>query len=386
MSGRFDLIVAGAGPAGSSCAERAAELGLRVAVFEKETFPRSKPCAGGLTSRALGLLGSSVDSVIHHRIRTSELSIGPRVTVTWTGRDTIIATTTRKELDQYLAERAISAGARVEFGTAVDSAIDLGGHVEITAGSRGLSATYLVAADGVRGRLRGMVGIPSLRLSGAAYARVFPDTPSALEPFLDRVIIDVGVGRRGYGWIFPKKDHLNVGVCGEAPLSSDYIRDVDRFIEQRGLSSWMVEGHFARSTPGAAAPGSLAKGRILVVGDAAGLADPITGEGISHSIATGRLAAEAVRQALEGGDEASTIYRGRAVAKILPVINHSRRFGGLLHTLGPGPLSAGLRIPGMAALLESWLPRLGYASEGGRLTIDRSGRGRRTARHAKSPT
>ncbi len=379
MSGQFDLIVVGAGPAGSSCAERAAKLGLRVVVFEKEVFPRSKPCAGGLTSRVLRLLDSSIDGIIHHNIRTSEFLVGPRVTVTWTGRDTTIATTTRKELDQYLAERAISAGARVEFGVAVDSAIDLGAHVEVTAGSRSLSAPYLVAADGVRGCLKGMVGIPSLRLSGAAYARVFPNTFSDLEPFLDRAIIDAGVRRGGYGWIFPKRDHLNVGVCGGAALGPDYIRDVDRFIEQRGLGSWRVEGHFARPTPAAVGSASLAKRRVLVVGDAAGLADPITGEGISHSIASGRLAAESIRQALNGGDDASTIYRGRAVAEILPVISHSIRLGRFLHALGPGPLSAGLRIPGMAAFLESWMPRLGHASEGGRLTIDASGRGRRTA-------
>ncbi len=386
MSERFDLIVVGAGPAGSSCAERAARLGLRVAVFEKETFPRSKPCAGGLTSRALGLLGSSANKVIHHNIRTSEFSVGPRVTVKWTGRDTIIATTTRKEFDQYLAERAVSAGARVEFGAAVNSAIDLGAHVEIMAGSRSLSAAYLVAADGVRGRLMGMAGMPPLKLSGAAYARVFPNTSSDLEPFLDRVIIDATVRGGGYGWIFPKKDHLNIGVCGGATLGPDHVRDVDRFIEQHGLGSWRVEGHFARPTPAAVGSASLAKGRILVVGDAAGLADPITGEGISHSIASGRMAAEAIREALDGGDDASTTYRGRAVAEILPVISHSIRLGRFLHALGPGPLSAGLRIPGMAGLLEFWMPRMGHASVGGRLTIDASSRGRRTAPHVKSPT
>ncbi len=373
MNKRFDLIVVGAGPAGSSCAERAAELGLLVAVFEKAVFPRSKPCAGGLTSRALGLLGPSVNSIIHYNFRTSEFSVGPRVTVTWTGRDTTVATTSRKELDQYLAERAIRAGARVEFGAAVDSVTDAGERVEIVVGSRTLSAPHLVAADGVRGSIRGMVGMPPLGLSAAAYARVFPETSSALDPFLDRVIIDARVRSGGYGWIFPKRDHLNVGVCGRAALGLDYIRDVDRFIEQRGLSSWRVEGRFARPTPAEAGPGSLAKGRILVVGDAAGLADPVTGEGISHSIASGRLAAESIRQALDSGDEASTIYRRRAVAEILPVINHSKQLGGFLHALGPGPLSAGLRIPGMAALLESWMPRLGHASEGGRLTIDTKG-------------
>ncbi|MBC8450796.1 geranylgeranyl reductase family protein [bacterium] len=373
MNERFDLIVVGAGPAGSSCAERAAELGLRVAVFEKAEFPRSKPCAGGLSSRALGLLGSSVYSIIHHSVRISEISVGPRVTVTWTGRDTTVATTSRKEFDQYLAERAMRAGARVEFGAAVDSVTDLGDRVEIVVGSRTLCASHLVAADGVRGSIRGMVGMPTLRLSAAAYARVFPDRSSALEPFLDRVIIDGDVCRGGYGWIFPKRDHLNIGVCGTAALGQDYIRDVDRFIERRGLSSWRVEGHFARPTPAEVKKAGLAKGRILVVGDAGGLADPITGEGISHSIESGRQAAEAIAEAEGGGWDASMIYRRRVVLEILPVLNHTRRLGRLLRALGPGPLSLGLRIPGAAAKLESWMPRLGHASEGGVLSIDTEG-------------
>ncbi len=373
MNERFDLIVVGAGPAGSSCAERAAELGLRVAVFEKAVFPRSKPCAGGLSSRALGLLGPSVNSIIHHKLRTSEISIGRRVTVTWTGRDTSVATTSRKELDQYLAERAIRAGARVEFGAAVDSVTDLGDRVEIVVGSRTLSAPHLVAADGVRGSIRGMVGMPTLRLSAAAYARVFPDRSSDLEPFLDRVMIDGDACRGGYGWIFPKRDHLNIGVCGTAPLGPDYIRDADRFIEKRGLSSWRMEGHFARPTPAEVKQAGLAKGRILVVGDAAGLADPITGEGISYSIASGRLAAEAASEAEGGGWEASTVYRRRAAREIVPVLNQTRRLGRFVRALGPGPMSLGLRIPGAAAKLESWMPRLGYASEGGVLSIDTKG-------------
>jgi len=116
----FDLVVVGAGPAGASCARRAAELGLSVAVLEKDVFPRAKPCAAGLPAAGLARVGAIALPALHREFRTVEIVLGDRTTLVWTGAEVCIATTTREELDAALADAARSAGARIEFGTRVE--------------------------------------------------------------------------------------------------------------------------------------------------------------------------------------------------------------------------------------------------------------------------
>ncbi|MCD4690029.1 NAD(P)/FAD-dependent oxidoreductase [bacterium] len=160
VSEHHDLIVVGAGPAGSACAEKAAKCGLNVRVFERARFPRPKPCAAGLSSIALGLLGDSVIDIIHCRMSTVEVHVTPRVTVTWHGDHTVTATTTRRELDARLVELAVDAGAEVVFGTAVSGIRIKRGAVEVDAGDRRATAAWVVLADGANGRLGRKLGLP----------------------------------------------------------------------------------------------------------------------------------------------------------------------------------------------------------------------------------
>jgi geranylgeranyl reductase family protein len=367
-----DVVVAGAGPAGASCARRAAELGLRVVLLERERFPRPKHCAAGLSMRALALLGPAAAKVVHREFRTVELVLGARTTLVWTSGPTVIATTTRLELDAFLAEAAAAAGARLECGAAAESVAVEGPMVSVGAGPRTWRARYLVAADGARGAFRGRCSARSVSMSSAAYVRAYPPPGHPREPDRDRITFDLRRCRRGYGWVFPKRDHLNVGVYTQRAMAGDLVTDVRALLAERGLSAWRTEGPFAFPVPAGPRGAEAAVARVLFVGDAAGLADPVTGEGISHAIVSGRAAAESVAEALGSTASAETLYARRVETEIGPEVNALRGIGNVFYALGPAAADRILAAaPARAALLRfgPWY-RLGAGA--GRLSVEKT--------------
>jgi geranylgeranyl reductase family protein len=366
----YDLIVVGAGPAGSSCARRAAELGLSPLVLEKATFPRPKPCASGLSARALARLGSEVDPILHERIDTMRIDLGAGTRLRWRGAACILATTTRRELDPLLAGLAAAAGARLEFGRRVSAVVPDEGAVTVTAGSERLRARFVVGADGPWSVVRRSTGLASPPHGGAIYVRAFPRDPGLLSPFEGSITLDAAAARRGYAWIFPKRDHLNVGVYRQAPLSADLVGALDAFLTRRTLGAWTLEGPYAFPIPTAVRGDALGRGRVILAGDAAGLADPITGEGISHAIASGRVAAEAIADAVASGGAPASAYRRRLLHGVLPEVNAVRAAGNVCYSLGPRVVALVVRAP----VLRSALVRLGpwgrLGPEGGRLVVE----------------
>ncbi len=375
MSENCDLIIIGAGPAGSACAEAAAARGLRVRAFDRARFPRTKPCAAGLTSHALRLLGEAIAPVIHRRHDTVEMRITPSVRGTWRSSHTVVATTTRRELDLFLVERARAAGAQVELGRGVFDVTPTADGVEIiTAGER-LSASYAVLAEGAKGRFRSRLGMRQLELGGAAYVRLFPGSAAESGLLAGGIILDACTRRRGYGWVFPKNDHINVGVCGVEPPGRDYLRDVERLVRELGLESWRREGPFAGFVPRTTGSPDHAIGRVLAVGDAAGLVDPITGEGIAYAVQSGRVAAEVVADVVErgakaeGGLDAAVRYRERITGEVMPNLTLLGPLVRRLQVVGPRVVGALLSVRPVASAVERWVPGSPYTA-GGTLTID----------------
>ena len=338
MSESFDVIVVGAGPAGSSCARRAAELGLSVTVLEKSTFPRSKPCGAGLTERSLRLL--NVD-----------IAFGRHLSLVVAGRETLMATTTRAEFDALLLRAAEAAGAGVEFGRAVTDLEREGEGVRVSVGGDSMTARHVVVADGARGAGRRMLGLSPLTMGGGIYVRVFPGAGGLPELPGGRVLLDPTAARRGYGWVFPKGDHLNIGVFSQCELSTKLKRDLEAFVALQGFGAWRSEGPFAFPIPVGRPADALGTDRVLFAGDAAGLVNPVTGEGISAAILSGRLAAEAVSESLDTGQAVSASYTRRIQAEVVPMTDGSRKKGDFVYGLGPGFLKLVARTPGLKAVV-----------------------------------
>ena len=355
MNEAFDVIVVGAGPAGSSCARRVADLGLSVTVLEKSTFPRSKPCGGGLTERALRLLNGEQTPVERQRFDTVEIAFDRHLSLLASGREVFIATTTRAEFDALLAREAEAAGARIEFGRAVTGLEHDGEGVRVRVGSESLTARHVVVADGARGAGRHMLGLTPLLMGGGIYVRAFPGSDGLPELLGGRVLFDLTAAKRGYGWVFPKGDHVNVGVFSQCELSARLRRDLDAFVALRGLGGWRREGPFAFPIPVGRPADALGTERVLFAGDAAGLVNPVTGEGISAAILSGRLAAEAVSESLDTGRAVSALYARRVKAEVIPMTDGSRKKGDRVYSLGPGFLKLVARTPVVKGMIaHAW--------------------------------
>ena len=117
---RFDVLVVGAGPAGSASAIHLARAGARVLLADKARFPRDKPCGGGLTGRALKHVPCDVDPVVEHVVDRMVVRVGYRRKLVRQTGEPLIDMTQRRRLDQHLAEQAVAAGADFRDGVAVD--------------------------------------------------------------------------------------------------------------------------------------------------------------------------------------------------------------------------------------------------------------------------
>ncbi|HXY17515.1 MAG TPA: geranylgeranyl reductase family protein [Gaiellaceae bacterium] len=307
---RVDVLVVGAGPAGSATAIHLARGGARVLLAERARFPRDKPCGGGLTGRALRAAPCSVEPVVERVVDTFELRLryGSRF-----ARDCgkpMILMTQRRRLDAHLAEQAVAAGAELRQEARVDEVAIGEQGIRARVGDALVHADVLVGADGANGIVAKAAGLGEGIVRGVALeGNVSWD---ALDPdrYRNRAVVELGVVPGGYGWVFPKGDHANIGVGGwgsEGPRLRDHLSRLAA-AHHVGLDQLSdLKGHRLPMRPLGAAP---AVGRVLLVGDAAGLVDPLSGDGMYEAFVSGRLAAEAI---LAGEPEAYAAHLADAL-------------------------------------------------------------------------
>lgn len=289
-----DVLVVGAGPAGSSTAIRLAGAGARVLLADRARFPRDKPCGGGLTGRALRQAPCDVSPVVEHVVDRFMLRLRYGTSFRRQHSTPLIRMTQRRLLDELLAQEAARAGADFRDGVRVSGIeIDETG-VTATVGGDRIRAGVLVGADGANGVVARAVGIEPGIVHGVAIEGNVSWERLRRTPFESTAWIELGTVPGGYGWVFPKGDHANLGVGGwggEGPRLRDHL---DRLARAHGLTGddlTEVRGH---RLPMRRLGGSPQTGRALLVGDAAGLVDPLSGDGMYEAFTSGKLAAEAI--------------------------------------------------------------------------------------------
>lgn len=289
----YDAIVVGAGPAGAHLAYLLARSGRHVALLDKARFPRDKVCGGGLSRKALALLDFDITRIAHRWVSGAFLTFQNRSAVVKDLGYAAGCMVLRRELDQALLDRACRAGADYFGETAF---LDLREQREdvVVATSRGpLRGRRLFAADGVASAVRRKVfGRDLVEYVPVLEALVELPQP-ALAGFGERVVFDFGSMRNGYAWIFPKRDHLNVGVY--APFGGTALtRQLSAFLERYPA----LRQRRRLTTLGYAIPlrnrrDLFERGRVALLGDAAGLVECVFGEGIYFALKSATLAARA---------------------------------------------------------------------------------------------
>jgi len=301
---RFDVMVVGAGPAGSAAAMHLARGGARVLLVDKARFPRDKPCGGGLTGRALKHAPCEVEPVVEHVVDRFVLRAGYGRKLARTGGRPLIRMTQRRRLDLHLAEQAAAAGADFRDGARVDEISVDGEKPTARVGGRPVRATWVVGADGANGVVARASGLGDGIVRGVALeGNVAWGT---LDPtrYRGTAWVELGVVPGGYGWVFPKGDHANLGVGGWLDEGPRLRAHLDRLAREHDLDSGALSEVRGHRLPMRRLGAAAARGRVLLVGDAAGLVDPLSGDGIYEAFVSARLAAEAILAASPAGYEA----------------------------------------------------------------------------------
>ena len=340
------ISIIGAGPAGAMAAIRLARAGASVSLLDP-SHPREKPCGGGLTRRALALVSDiidigSLDAVVARSARVEpSMDGGDRCAARATADvplvdrgttpDSSLVVVSRAVFDRALVDAAIHAGARLIPEKAVD-VFRRGTAMVVRTDRQEYEAEHVLGADGATSLLRRKLAAPFTRaqLSVAAGFFVHGVTNSAIA-------IKPMTEQPGYLWSFPRRDHLAVGICAHANqrvTSRELLAQSRSWIEQRGLHRHSVLKPYAWPIPSIGFEDALhmrsAGPGWMLLGDAAGLVDPLTREGIYYALLSGQWAAEAIAGSV--APQAAALYAERLRAEVQPELARAARLSSLFFT------------------------------------------------------
>jgi geranylgeranyl reductase family protein len=335
---RWDVVVVGAGPAGLAAAHAAATRGARTLVLERAEHPRYKTCGGGLLGTSQAAL-TDITFPVREHVHQATFSLRGRHAFTRTAAGApLLAMVQRDEFDAALCQRAVAAGAVVRQRATVRTVSESVDSVRLRlADGEEITGRVVVGADGSAGVTGRHVGVEHDQVDLGLEVDV-PTPEAERSRWHGRLLIDWGPLPGSYGWVFPKGDLLTVGVIaarGRGDQTRSYLDGLRARLGLAGVAPVHDTGHLTRCRTERS---PLRRGRVLVAGDAAGLLEPWTREGISFALRSGALAgAAAAAGTLE-------VYESTVESVLGPTMRAGRRLLRLFER-HPGACHAALRTP-----------------------------------------
>lgn len=313
---KYDVTIVGAGPAGSTTAKFLSEKGFKTLLIDKEKFPRDKPCGGGLPLRVLKRFPYVVNDKIIEAYSSSGTVFSPSLQhqIEIHKNTPIIAMTLRKKFDFELVKFATDAGTVFQDGTPV-SAVQISNDTAQVTVDQGktIDSELIVGADGVNSAIARTQGLRSRGTKrGICILQEFEVDEKIMDDYFKKsrhVYIHSRFKTvQGYGWVFPKKQHLNIGFgiiqvdktqqqklnllkCYQEYIALLKEEDlIPQHLKEEPVKGGALLTHPLEKTYG---------DRLLLVGDAAGFINPLSGEGIYYAMVSGQIAAEVIAEALE---------------------------------------------------------------------------------------
>jgi geranylgeranyl reductase family protein len=320
-----DVIIVGTGLSGATLAYELVKRGIGVLVIEKEKFPRYKCCAGGVTSKAAKLLDFDISGVVEDVV--SEVSFTFNLGSPYLGQHSqpLIYTVMRDGFDYFLVTRAQQLGAVLMDGQMVTSIQTGADWVDVSTADDIFHCRLVVGADGaysIVARELGM-GRSMEYIAGIESEIVVPE--EELAKWKSRVQIDLGCIPGGYAWVFPKRNHLSIGAGCLASRARHLDRHYQKFVNSLSIGSYTIVKSSSHLVPTCTKGEIVWQDKVLLLGDAAGLADPLTGEGIYNAIRSAQLAAPVIENCLASGRAGLQDYQEIVEKKIVSELRIARK-------------------------------------------------------------
>jgi geranylgeranyl reductase family protein len=342
----YDVAVVGSGPAGAMSALSLAREGVRVVVIEKENLPRRKTCGGGVVRKARELLPVEVTGAIERECHVAEVNlVSAPLHFTSKREEPMVSMTMRENFDFLLISAAKEAGAEVRERCLVQDVSIHADKVEVVTNNGSLFSGFVVAADGAKSIVAKKSGWKETRNLAPALECEVAVSDESLESLSGAVRFDFGLIPSGYAWTFPKKDHLCMGVLSMRPGPMKLNRIFEQYLELINLDGVLTIKRRGSLIPVSPRKDGFVQNKVLLTGDAAGLVDPVLGEGITSAILSGMIAAKALLQGALDEGKVKAFYEYELSRKILQELRLGRALAKLIYDY-PGLLRRLLALYG----------------------------------------
>jgi menaquinone-9 beta-reductase len=392
----YDVVVVGAGPGGSNAAKVALSNGLSVAQFDAQGFPRRKPCGGGMTIKACKALEFDMAPVTRGEFQTVQFNVFERRINQFTNRSAVVMRMVEREhFDHWLVEQNRQSDSFSFFENEKVLQVEFAdGRFVVGTAQRKVRSRFLVGADGAYSIVNKKFGITTPKGFAVAVEIVIPRDQATLNPETPPCF-DFGAVESGYGWVFPKDDHWNVGIYS-VKKSTTLKEDLARYVSAKGftLRSNPFSSFVGHQFPYGGFKVRVPEAPVFLVGDAGGFGDPIMGEGIYHAIESGRIAGQSIVDCAQGSATHRDYYKRlrksvlsdtfvtyiigsefyRSLNKAVTILENPLVWRPLMQGYGEGRNFTGIVKRGGLLLAQSfWRKSLGYQRTGASLPFSFTG-------------
>ncbi|MDE0534938.1 MULTISPECIES: geranylgeranyl reductase family protein [unclassified Tenacibaculum] len=321
MKQHYDVAVIGSGPSGASTAFYLAQKGISTVIIEKETLPRYKTCGGGFVFRGRKNLPFDIKEVVEKEFHTVDIYLGEKLHFKTHREEPTISMIMRDSFDNLITQKAKEFGATLLENHKLKGLTFSDDIITLETSQGNFTANFVIAADGALSPTAKMAGwkedtrklIPALEYEVEVSDEDF-------ERLSKEVRFDIDAIPNGYAWNFPKKKHLSIGVASARRTKINLKEYYQEYLKTLGITNIVSESQHGFQIPVAPRTDGFVKNNVFLIGDAAGFADPITAEGISNAIYSGKLAAEAIIESEKKSELAEKLYLEKISENLLPEI------------------------------------------------------------------
>jgi len=332
----FDVAIIGSGPSGASTAFYLAEKGISTVIIEKEMLPRYKTCGGGFVFRGRKNMPFDISEVVEREFFEVDMYFGSKLHFKSKREKPVISMIMRDAFDHLLIKKAQELGVTLLENHKLTDLEFKEEKVILKTSLTEISAKFVIAADGVLSTTAKLAGwktdtrklIPALEYEVEVLKEDF-------DRLSKEVRFDIDAVPSGYAWCFPKKNHLSLGVLTTKRSKINLKEYYATYLKKLGIDTIISESLHGFQIPVAPRTDGFFKNNVFLIGDAAGFAEPITAEGISNAILSGKYLAEALIESDLNSERANDLYAKKLNFKMLPELHSGVELAKYFYTKNP---------------------------------------------------